>query len=217
MPYHTTEEWADIYRRCRALWIHDGNSLRPHALLSAGGHSDGFFNSKMVMQDPMLLDRAASDLLDGLVSTGFDIDAPHRVIGPAMGAITLAHDIARHIGQRRGRPCLCGYAEKTGDGKFEFRRTPITDDELLLLVEDVLTSGRSVEYLLKAVPISSSTLESVGLLVNRSTLLEIRGKKLVSLIHHPMSNWPAEECPLCKQGSTAIRSKGNWDQLNAEY
>jgi len=32
-----------------ALWIHDGNPQRPHALLTSGNHSNGFFNASFIM------------------------------------------------------------------------------------------------------------------------------------------------------------------------
>ena len=217
MTRNTEEEWTEIYRDCQALWTHDGNPKRPHALLSGGEHSGGIFNSELVMEYPGILDRAASDLIEKLCRAGFDIGTPDRVIGPAMGAITLAHDVARHIGRGRDNPCLRAYAEKQEDGSFAFNRTSIGENEILLSVEDVLTSGESVGRMLMAVPNKANVLGFIGLLVNRSGLVKFGGRKLVALIDHPMPNWPADECPLCKQGSEAIRPKGNWGRLNADY
>lgn len=37
--------WIDRFKERDALWLHDGNVRRPHALLTSGKHSDGFFNS----------------------------------------------------------------------------------------------------------------------------------------------------------------------------
>jgi hypothetical protein len=54
--------------------------------------------------------------------------------------------------------------------------------------------------------------------VNRSGLTEVNGMKIVALIDHPMPMWAPEECPLCPQGSEAIRAKGeNWARLTAAY
>ena len=71
-----------------------------------------------------------------------------------MGAITLAHDIARHIGlQQGGRSCLSAYVEKGADGdkRMVFKRTAIRPGEGTLLVEDMLTTGGSVGLTASAV------------------------------------------------------------------
>ena len=57
-----SEKWMSMYEKGGALWVHDGNPLRPHALLSSGKHSDGFFNSELVMEDPSSFDEACEDL-----------------------------------------------------------------------------------------------------------------------------------------------------------
>ena len=59
----------------------------------------------------------------------------------------------------------------------------------------------------------------VAVLVNRSGLTEVGGKKIVALIDRPMPMWTPDECPLCKAGSEAIRAKGseNWARLKATY
>ncbi len=40
---------------------------------------------------------------------------------------------------------------------------------------------------------------------------------VISLIEQPMPIWAPEDCPLCQQGSEAIRPKGNSKRLTAEY
>ena len=88
------------------------------------------------------------------------------------------------------------------------------------MVEDVLTTGGSVDLTAEAVTNAGGVvLPFVIILVNRSGLTEVNGKKIVALIDRPMPMWTPDECPLCKQGSEALRPKGteNWDRLNAEY
>ena len=38
-----------------------------------------------------------------------------------------------------------------------------------------------------------------------------------AVIDKAMPMWVPEECPLCQAGSEAIRPKGNWDRLTADY
>jgi orotate phosphoribosyltransferase len=213
------ERWIDAYRDKGALWISDGNPERPHALLTSGKHSNGFFNSVLVTDDPALLKRAVSALLTKVSHTE---TAPDRVVGPAMGAITLAYEVASVL----GRGCLSGYAEKGADHndverKFMvFNKTKIIPGEKILVVEDVLTTGGSVERLVEAVVRADGIiLPYVLVLVNRSGLTEVGGKKIISLIDEEMPIWEADECPLCKKSSTALRPRegDNWVKLNGNY
>jgi orotate phosphoribosyltransferase len=141
-----------------------------------------------------------------------------------MGAITLAHDLARNLSYARGTACLRAYTEQSTDDlgrkSMVFKKTSVRPSEHVLLVEDVLTTGSSIELCAYAVGEKfGRILPFVGALVNRSGLSDIRGRKIVALIDHPMPTWEAHECPLCKQGSEAIRPKlnDNWQQLNAAY
>ncbi len=220
--HRDTKGWIAEYQRKGALWIHDGNPKRPHALLTSGKHSSGFFNSGIVMEDTTLLDQASSDLVEILREKGLILDGVNRVVGPAMGAITLAHDIARHIARLNdgNKPCLSGFTEKfEAAGKMMvFKRTNLNPSELILIVEDVLTTGGSIELTATAVAASCCyTVPFVAVLVNRSGLREVNGKKVVALIDQPMPIWEPDDCPLCKEGSEAIRPKGreNWARLNA--
>lgn len=210
-------DWIKEYESRDALWIHDGDMQRPHAELTSDRHSSGFFNSSKVAEDPLLLDAAARDLVDRLLSQGLDIEVIDRVVGPAMGAITWAHDVARVIGQYRGRPCLCAYVEKVTIGSIKtmrFSKVIPKPGERLLEVEDVLTTGGSVKLMTDAIDeVGAIGLPFVGVLVNRSGLSNIDGKRITGLIDRKMLTWESDNCPLCRAGSLAIRPKDNWKQL----
>lgn len=222
----TQDEWIECYEEKGALWLHDGNIKRPHALLTSGKHGDGFFNSELVMEDAWFLDEAVNDLSELLMEARLRLDDVRRVVGPAMGAITLAHSLASFLTWLRGSDataCLRAYTEKEGEGdslKMVFRRTTIHKGEKVLLCEDVLTTGGSTDLSARAVEESGGiVVPFVAVLVNRSGLSEVGGKKIIALIDRPMPMWIPEECPLCQKGSEAIRPKGveNWARLNAKY
>ena len=216
----TMNGWIDKYKEMGALWIHSGNPKQPHALLTSGNHSDGFFNSGLVTADPLVLNEATMNLAEKLLDAGmlkFIFSKIHWVVGPAMGAITLAHDLARHFG------CLTAFTEKAdGEGvkTMVLKRATLKPGECVLPAEDVLTTGGSVELTAKAiVDAGGQVFPFVAVLVNRSGLTEVGGKKIVALIDRPMPMWTPDECPLCKAGSEAIRAKGseNWARLKATY
>ena len=220
----TEEGWIRLFQEKGVLWIYDGNLKRPHALLTLGQHSNGFFNSKPIIGDERLLNEASCDLTNLFLDSYFDIHGMDRVVGPATGATLLARSIAKFIGLRRERPCYWASPEKEGEGpdkRMIFRDTEVLPGERILLCEDVITTGESVALTAYAVARAGGIVipSYILVLVNRSGRTEVGGRKIIALIHHPMPIWIPDECPLCKQGSEAIRPKGaeEWKRLNATY
>jgi orotate phosphoribosyltransferase len=189
-------------------------------------HSSGFFNSKLVTEDAQLLADAASDIVIALAGR-MDFCAIQRVAGPATGATKLAEAIHVAINNNGGK-CLWASPEKVGEGPD--KKMVFTDSEkfpqpgeAVLLCEDVLTTGGSVDLAASAVVSAGATvLPFVVVLVNRSGLDEVSGKKIISLINRPMPIWsPGKDtCELCAVGSEAIRPRQpaeNWARLTGTY
>ena len=215
-------DWISEYEKKKALWFHDGNQKRPHALLTSGKHSNGFFNSWPIRENPSLLGRACFELAIILHQHyGLDPEEDDRVVGLAEGGISMAHEIAYHISTRIGPSCLLAYVEKQverGVKSMVFKSTAIRPGERIILADDVLSTGESVDLAAKAViDAGGIVLPFVVVLVNRSGLAEVFDKKIVALIDYPMQTWSPDECPLCRQGSEAIRPDDNWARLNANY
>lgn len=216
-------DWMREYEHRGALWFHDGNPKRPHVRLHKGKHSDGFFNSELVMEDPVFLDSACSEFVALLKISGFDIHTVDRVVGPSIGAITLANDISRNIAMRTGQ-CLRAYTEKEGDGanmKMVFKKTRVIPGEHVLLCEDVVTTGDSVELTARAIADSGGIVfPLVVVLVNRSGAVELNGRNIIALIDKKMNDWEPGECELCRLGSEALyppKATENWKRLHADY
>ena len=224
----TMDQWIEQYREKDALWIHDGNPKRPHALLTSGKHSNGFFNSRLVIPDETLLCDAASDLLELLANsgeaTGLGIT---MVVGPQTGATKLAELISKQVPNYTGEECFWASPTKNEeDGKksmvFSTEDLVVLSGQSVLPCDDVLTTSGSVGLTTTAVTAAGGiVLPFVLVLVNRSGLTDANGKKIIALIDHPMPMWNPESngCPLCVAGSEAIRPKGKeeWARLNAAY
>ena len=218
--YRDSRAWKDEYIKRGALWIHDGNPKRPHVAMTSGGHSDGFFYSGLVMQDPVLLTEACSDLLKLAQAKGMKPELIKWVVGPALGAITIAYELARTIGYRRDKTCLSGYSEKVGDGenrRMVFNRISFDPGDVILPCDDVITTARSAVLMTQTGKDQNVRIEPFLLaLVNRSGLINAGGMQIISLIDHLMSNWQPEQCPLCKAGSLPVRAKHDWHRLTAK-
>ena len=217
----TENGWIDQYKKKNALWIHDGNPKHPHALLTSGKHSNGFFNSREVIPDEGLLREAASDLVESFALLGEDLRSLDGVVGPQTGATTLARLICEELTLGMDIDYFwASPAKHDKDGKksmvFSDEDRKILPHRWVLLCEDVLTTGGSVELAAQAVIDAGGVVfPYVLVLVNRSGLKEVNGRKIVALIDRSMPIWEADECPLCKGGSEALRPKDNWVRLNA--
>jgi orotate phosphoribosyltransferase len=217
----------DVFRNKRALWLfdHKGDPKRPHALLTSGKHSDGFFNSGKIAMDAFLLDDIARELIsEHLTSISVNTNDVDWVIGPAMGGITFAHAMASGVSYFSGeKRCLTSYVEKEEyeeggkkNTRMVFKRNPVEKGMRILLVEDVITTGGSIEKTEKAIiEAGGIVLPYMFCLVNRSGKEEISGKKIHSFVKAEISTWESDNCPLCKGGSEAIKPKGKeeWKKL----
>lgn len=219
----TTEEWIKQYQKRDALWIHDGNLKRPHALLTSGKHSNGFFNSRLVIPHEELLRDAASDLLELFIRQEGDILKVRVVVGPETGATKLSKLLSYKVMEYTREDCFwVSPAKNETDGKKSMilseKDILMLPGKCILLCEDVITTGGSIDLTENAViSAGGMVLPYILTLVNRSGLKEINGKKIIALIDHPMPMWEPDECPLCKNGSSAVRPKENWAALNAKY
>ncbi len=222
---HNEKGWIKTYEKAGALWIHDGNIKRPHALLTSGMHSNGFFNSKLVTENDELREGAAEDLTTLLILRQFDIHRIDRVVGPATGATKLAKSISEKITLARGRKCEWASPDKEGDGPtkkmvYTNPERKVLPSEHILDVEDVLTTGGSVHLTDEAtLGCKGVPMDFILVLVNRSGFPNVNNKRVVALINRHMPIWLPEKCPQCEVGSEAIRPKqdDNWARLNATY
>lgn len=226
--FKSAKDWKKEFEKKNALWIHGGDPKQKHVILTSGNHSNGFFYSTSIVEDYVLLNDAVSDLLfvfakNLFKDVGRELGFVDAVVGPAKGATKIAKCICEQVNAyTRGE---CFYASPTkallhGKKIFEFENK---DKEYLpsqnvLLCEDVVSTGGSVGLVAEAINrAGGKVLPYVLTLVNRSGLDVIGGRKIIALINHEMPIWTPAKCVLCKQGSKAIRPKGdeNWAKLMA--
>lgn len=127
---------------------------------------------------------------------GHEIDV---VIGPAIGGIILAYEVARQVGAK------ALFAERE-EGVMKLRRGfEIKEGENVLVVEDVVTTGGSVKEVINLVNSLKGNVIGVGSIVDRSdgkVNFEVPFKSVVSLY---VETYEKEECPLCKEGIPLVK------------
>ena len=214
-------KWYEYFEHDKIVWLHNGDSNMPHVVLRSGLHSGGYFNSSSVTGTPWILMSVVNDLLVRLKNAGLRLSDLHYVIGPAMGAITLAYELARQCSTQFHRVGTA-YAEKCsrgGEPAMRFPRHCIPESAGVLVAEDTITTGGSVLHVFEALrKMGIEPMPMVVTILNRSgkQALSERGPSIISLIDEYMPTWTPAECPLCKAGSLALKepkTTRDWDRL----
>lgn len=177
-----------------------------HFLLASGRHSDRYVEKFDLLRNPKATEAACAAIID-LVR---DLQ-PEVVVGPTTGGILIAFEVARQLG------IPAAYAERREDGSRgrEIRRgTQFAPSARVLVVDDILTTGGSVQETLGALTDHDVTVIAVAVLVDRSTSPIDFGVPLFPLLRLDIPSWAASECPLCadniplvKPGTTARGSE----------
>jgi orotate phosphoribosyltransferase len=205
--------WIREFSRRGALWLHDGYSKSPHALLTSGKHSSGFFNSSIITGEyPRFAFEAAGSLCKKIQ----DYHKRYKHIDWVFGSVHGATCIANNIGVLLN--ISAGFTEKQFGEGYELmkvsKRFSVKRDDKILMVEDVITTGGTTIRSIRSLEIDGAlVLPFVASFVNRSGSEVLDGRNIISLIEKDMPIWEPLDCPLCKEGSKAISPKENWDEL----
>jgi orotate phosphoribosyltransferase len=148
------------------------------------------------MQYPEFMNNLCSEL--GKKFRGDDVDV---IVGPAVGAIIMAHLMARVLG-----PWVRAIFTERENGKMTLRRSfKIKKGEKVLVVEDVTTTGSSVKEVITIVKERQGKVVGVGALIDRSGGKIDFGVKTQSLLTLDIKTYLPEVCPLCKKGIPAVK------------
>ncbi len=178
----TEREILELFRKTGAI-------LEGHFLLSSGLHSPKYVQCARLLQHPALAERVCRALAARAAALG-PIDV---VVGPALGGVIVAHELARALGVR-------GMFAEREAGKMTLRRGfEIVPSERVLVAEDVVTTGRSSLEVAELVTALGGTVVGAACLVDRRLGGELPFS-LVSLVKLAIEAFPPEECPLCRQG-----------------
>ncbi|MFH1046002.1 MAG: orotate phosphoribosyltransferase [Candidatus Omnitrophota bacterium] len=169
--------------------------LEGHFLLSSGLHSGQYLQCARVLEDPKLCARLARSLAAHFKTKKIDV-----VIGPAMGGITLAYELARALGAR------ALFAERE-EGKMCLRRGfTVRAKENVVVAEDVITTGGSVKEVIAALAPLGARIAGVAALIDRSGGASVFGKiPFQSLAKVNIKTFSPEQCPLCRQGLPLVK------------
>jgi len=168
-----------------------------HFVLSSGKHSSRYLEKFQVLQWPARTERLCGDIAAWARTL-----APDTVAGPTTGGIILAHEVARQLDAR------AVYAERAEDGSGgrEFRRGfRLGAGERVLVVDDVMTTGGSVQETIDAVARSGASVVGAAVLVDRSGGQARLGVPLHALWTLDIPSYAPADCPQCADGVPLVK------------
>lgn len=188
MPDYNPSDVESLFRRAGAV-------LDGHFLLTSGLHSPLYWEKFRMLERPEYTKKLCAMIADRFKCDDIDV-----VAGPTTGGIILAYEVAGQLGVR------CIFAEKEEGGKRAFRRGfRLEPRERVLVVDDVLTTGKSVKEVLDAVNERQGVVAGIGVLVDRSEHDLNLGYPLYACLHSVTPAYKPEECPLCRDGVPLVK------------
>ncbi|WP_309499652.1 orotate phosphoribosyltransferase [Sulfurovum sp.] len=188
----------------------DANALlEGHFLLASGNHSNKYLQSAKVLEYPKKASLLADALARMIKAHGIEADT---VCAPALGGVLAGYELARSLDIRSI------FVEKK-EGGMELRRGfEVAKGEKVIICEDIVTTGGSALRAAQAIEALGGVIVAFASLANRG-FCKRAGSDVVpkeecmlpkhiplfSLDDFTFEMFSPEDCPLCKEGSTAIK------------
>jgi orotate phosphoribosyltransferase len=182
--------------------------LQGHFKLTSGKHSEWYFEKIRLIENPGALDKIV-DLLAGRIrdeKKQFDY-----VISPAYGAIAIGFLAALKLGKR------FAFTQRVEE-KMAFRPgwTGLEPGRTAIVVEDILTTGGSIQEVLACLKEKEIAVAGVYVLVDRTAgAVLIDGQPVGSLLALKVEAFDPEACPLCRAGVPLVKPGASDKKLPA--
>ena len=199
----------------KQIYIDADALLEGHFKLSSSNHSQFYLQSAKVLEDPKTAKLLADALAKSIKESGLEIDT---VCAPALGGLIAGFALAQALDVR------FIFAERV-DGVMNIRRGfEVKENEKVLMCEDIITTGGSAMEAAEVVKSLGGEIVGVAALANRGFCKrensDIKTKPncklpqdipFFALADFTFEMYEPENCPLCKDGSKAIKpgSRGN--------
>lgn len=176
---------VEVLKECGAL-------MEGHFLLSSGKHSNKYCQCAKLMQYPDKTEQVLSLVADKV--RGLNIDV---IVGPAMGGITAAYELGRQLGLR------AIFTERENNVMVLRRGFEIRKGERILIMEDVVTTGKSSMETAEVLKNMGGEIVGIGCIVDRMSA-EI-SLPVYSAVKLKFETYEATNCPLCVSGSKPVK------------
>ena len=183
----TSEQIIEHFRATGAL-------LEGHFLLSSGLHSPQYLQCALALQYA-----ADAKQFGELIAKQFADSGVETVASPAIGGLVIGYATAAALNVR------FIWTEREA-GQMTLRRGfTIRPNEKILVVEDVITTGGSTRECIAALTERGADVIGAASIIDRSNGAADVGVTRVSLATLDVPSYQKDDCPLCRDGSEAVK------------
>lgn len=181
-----------------------GALRRGHFLLSSGWHSDAYVQCALLLEDPVRARRVGEELAAEL--RGFH---PDSVLSPALGGVIIGHEVAAALG------VPFRFTERK-DSEMGLRRGfSLRQGERVVVVEDVVTTGRSTLEAAALATGRGARVVAVGAVIDRSGGADPFDVPFRALLPLDLPSYTPADCPYCRAGSSPEKPGSRPDPVAA--
>lgn len=171
-----------------------GALLEGHFALSSGLHSPTYLQCALALQYP-----ADAVRVGRAIAENFDGNDIQTVASPAIGGLIIGYAVAQALNVK------FLWTERQ-NGEMTLRRGfTLKQGERILVVEDVITTGGSTRECIGALEANGGNVVAAASVIDRSGGTADVGVPRISLAEMWVPAFEPAECPLCADGSQAIK------------
>ncbi|KJV69432.1 orotate phosphoribosyltransferase [Candidatus Neoehrlichia procyonis] len=177
--------------------------LKGHFVLSSGLHSDTYIQCAKLFENPGVCEELCARLIKK-AQNKIIMQNINLIVSPAIGGIIVGYEIAKQLGIR------CVFCERV-NGVFTLRRGfEIKCDDKIIIVEDVITTGKSSMEVLECISIKDNVVGELSIVKRSNSDINVPFP-IVSLLeleipHYTDNNLPdnLRQIPAVKPGSRLL-------------
>ena len=176
-----------------ALFKDSDALLHGHFQLTSGKHSEWYFEKIRLIEKPAALEKIVDLLAAKIRREVADFD---YVVSPAYGAIAIGFLTALKLGKR------FAFTQRGADEKMTIRSGfSGLEGSRAVIVEDILTTGGSIQEVLACLRDHQVQAPGVYVLVDRTAgSVAIEGRPVGSLLALKVEAFDPAACPFCAKG-----------------
>lgn len=171
--------------------------LQGHFKLTSGKHSEWYFEKIRLIEKPAALEKLVDLLVERVRREVPDFD---YVVSPAYGAIAIGFLVALKLGKR------FAFSQRADEKMTVRSGFSGLDGSRAVIVEDILTTGGSVQEVVACLRERRVEVAGIYVLVDRSGGgVLIDGRPVGSLLALKVEAFEPDACPLCAQGLPLVK------------
>ena len=168
--------------------------LEGHFILSSGLHSPNYLQCALALQYP-----SDAAKFGRAIAKRFANENIETVASPAIGGLIIGFAVAQALNVR-----FIWTERETGVMTVR-RGFSVKENERILVVEDVITTGGSTRECIGTLETRGAKIVAAASIIDRSNGKADVGVPRIALVSLDVPSYKPENCPMCAKGETAVK------------